>query len=562
MIKLNSNNVNKIYNGSTLITGIDYNGASRFTYFGGDSPSGCQITGCPDLVSSISSYQGTAMEVYDKTAQKWYMRNNLDQYEEYGLFADNITTATTYCGKLAKVDNTEYEWNGTSWESVGNATGTSVTIQSPSYIYNDSNHMFGIPLAFTGSSDARIQIKIKSLNNGGGRVVGDHDGDDQHDYRFFATSGRWYWDINTGRIQGGTASSTVDNWLEFGNYYIKDLSTGTNLVTGQTTTFQRSSTMYLGNNAYDTGGADRFQLSALTMYHGDTVARDFIPAIDNGEVCLYDKVSNAYFKSHNGRLPLSGGTISQVEVGNIEWPKDYDEKEAPATSVTVSDLSEVECPYEGLVAYVNGTKYTYTNGEWVEAIVVRSPSYIYNDANHNFSIPLDYTASTDTKFTMRIKPTTSGGGSILGESYTVWDDNNDYRIFLYQNKFCYDAVNKRLQTSFTALNNDLNIEFGTWYIKNLDTSAVVSAATFNYQRSSTVYLGAINYGGAVHTDLDLFQLSALTMYHGNTLERDFIPAIDSNDEICLYDKVSKQYFKSDNGIQPLSGGTITNVVIT
>ena len=366
MIKINGQEVKKLYKGSDLITGIQFDGTSAFTYYGGDAPTPVE---CPDVTENIVSYTGSASEVWDKTAQKWYMRNNLDQYEEYGIYADNITTATTYTGKLAKVDNTEYEWNGSSWVSVGNATGSSVTIQSPSYIYNGSSNMYSIPLDYTASTDSKYHIKMKHTGNAG-MVLSQNSsgGSDQNDYRVFIHQNAMYYDVVDSRIYGGSWLN-VDADLELGNYYIKNLSTGTDVKTGTTKTFQRDATLRLGYNyAHDSGSSDYFQLSALTMYHGDTIERDFIPAIDNGEPCLFDKVSLTYFKSDNNVNPLSGGTINQVEIGSVVWPVDYEAKQAPPTTVNFNSVAEMEayeCPYDGLVGYVGNDRYIYQNGEWV-----------------------------------------------------------------------------------------------------------------------------------------------------------------------------------------------------
>jgi hypothetical protein len=45
------------------------------------------------------------------------MLNNLDNYEEYGMYGDSFDTY--YQGKLVIVNDHEYEWNGTEWVDLG-----------------------------------------------------------------------------------------------------------------------------------------------------------------------------------------------------------------------------------------------------------------------------------------------------------------------------------------------------------------------------------------------------------------------------------------------------------
>lgn len=350
-------NINKAYLGNNLINRI----GNSFVYMG----DGVVPSACPTVIPSITGYEGGEMEVYSLDDEKWYEMNNLGQYEEYGIMptVNDLSTVTTYKGKLVIYNQHEYEYDGTQWVDLGSA-GTSRIIQSPSYIYNNINNAnkFSIPLNYTASTDSRIQIQFQPTNNGGTYIFGETSGNDNDDYRVFWNGGYAYFDIGNQRISVGNAINRNKNY-EYGNYYIKDLDYNTNLVTGPTQTFQRTNTVRLGYTGYTN---DTFTLSGLTMYHGDTKSRDFIPAIDDGEVCLFDKVSGEFYKSDNGKYPLSGGTIQDVEVGVIVPIKEYAEKETIETEVTVLSLDEIACPFDGMIAHVGDITYTYVDGEWVE----------------------------------------------------------------------------------------------------------------------------------------------------------------------------------------------------
>lgn len=382
MILKNNNIIYKLYKGANEINKFDKDNIEAFIRIIDEyvPPT------CPVVIQDIQDYQGSDPEVYSLADEKWYERNNLGQYEEYGIYetVNDLSTATYYPGKLVYYNGHQYESQNGQWVDLGEA-GTMVTIQSPSYIYTDSSsNAFSIPLNYTGSTDSKFTMQLKHTG-GAGMILSQSSqgGSDQNDYRIFCHQNAFYWDCVDGRVYGGSWLNQ-DASVEFGNYYIKNLTTGTDVATGATNTYQRDATMKLGyNTAHDGGTCDYFQLSALTMYHGDTAARDFIPAIDNGDICLFDKVSGQFFKSDNGKQPLSGGTITKVEVGSVTPIHTYPEKEEIETEVTVDSLDEVECPFDGLVAIVDGTRYVYENGEWVEAPIDWSQEYLTLEALDN-----------------------------------------------------------------------------------------------------------------------------------------------------------------------------------
>lgn len=383
MILKNNNIIYKLYKGANEINKFDKDNIEAFIRIIDEYTPPT----CPVVIPDIQDYQGSDPEVYSLADEKWYELNNLGQYEEYGIYetVQDLSTATYYPGKLVYYNNHQYESQNGQWVDLGEA-GTSILIDSPSYIYNDSNHLFSINLGYTASTDTKFSMKIRPTENGGGAIIGDSEAtSDQDDYRVFLYSNQFYFDTPGSatlgnRIYGGSFYNQ-DSEVEFGNYYIKNLKTDTNVATGNTFTCQRTSSLILGqSNQYGHSSTDKFQLSALTMYHGDTAARDFFPAIDNGEICLFDKVSGQFFKSDNGKQPLSGGTITQVEVGSVTPIHEYAEKEEIETEVTVSSLDEIECPFEGLIAIVDGTRYIYENGEWVEAPIDWSQEYLTFEA--------------------------------------------------------------------------------------------------------------------------------------------------------------------------------------
>ena len=89
------------------------------------------VSSCYEVITQpISQYTSTTYDsVYSFSDKKWYMKNNLSQYEEYGVYdiVEDISSATTYDGKLAVVGTTEYQYSGGSWSVVGTYEDLSVT---------------------------------------------------------------------------------------------------------------------------------------------------------------------------------------------------------------------------------------------------------------------------------------------------------------------------------------------------------------------------------------------------------------------------------------------------
>jgi len=120
MIKYNDNTINDWNFGDDNIIKVYKHGAVVFYKF--DSKQGGYKV-CYAVVDDITQYSETEFEdVYDKATEKWYKLNNLNQYEEYGIYGEG-RNITYYEGKLTVDDGYEYEWNGSSWANLGEISG-------------------------------------------------------------------------------------------------------------------------------------------------------------------------------------------------------------------------------------------------------------------------------------------------------------------------------------------------------------------------------------------------------------------------------------------------------
>lgn len=129
---------------------------------------------CYEIISTpITSYTSTTYDsIYSFSDSKWYILNNLNQYEKYGVYdiVNDISTATTYEGKLGVVGETEYQYSGGSWSVVGSYVDSSVTYTidntSPSpYVGQELSTTFKIPYADV-ESIGWVDLRIRD-NDGG-----------------------------------------------------------------------------------------------------------------------------------------------------------------------------------------------------------------------------------------------------------------------------------------------------------------------------------------------------------------------------------------------------------
>jgi len=153
-----------IYLGSTLL------------YSGGTTPPTPTGSTCFEVISEpITAYTSTTYDsVYSTADEKWYMLNNLNQYEEYGIYdiVEDIASATTYAGKLGVVGETEYQYSGGSWSVVGTYEDSSVTYEitdeDPSpYVGQELSTTFKIPFV---DIEAIGYVEFRISDNNGGNL--------------------------------------------------------------------------------------------------------------------------------------------------------------------------------------------------------------------------------------------------------------------------------------------------------------------------------------------------------------------------------------------------------
>ena len=391
MIKYNTKTINDWNFNTTNIVKVYHNGAVCYYKLEG-SPTPTGQTPCYAVVDDITQYSSTEfVDAYDKATKKWYKLNNLNEYEEYGLYGEG-RDITHYEGKLTVDGGYEYEYstNG-GWVNRGEVVGSSTIIKSPEYIERTSAYSGYCSLLEYLTEDTKIIIKHKQTNGGGddGCIVGDYNFTGSDDWRFLFSGNFFYYNFIT-EIKAYLKAMPMtkpEEW-EVGNYYIKDTASGTYIISGSTQTFSsRPDHMYLyhiGDGGAGKSGTDYGQFWYIKIYKNDVLVRDFIPWTDmNGNYGLYDKVNNVTVQT-TGQMTAST-TVNDVVVGSVEYPLHYEERQDPPKELAFDTMEEAlayQCPYVGVVARIGGVKYEFTYDEQYD-------TYQWNEINESFQVDLN-----------------------------------------------------------------------------------------------------------------------------------------------------------------------------
>lgn len=128
-------------------------------------------------------------------------------------------------------------------------------------------------------------------------------------YRFFNSQTTTYLDVNGQSARISTANSwDTTKWydVEFGNFYFKTTDPNGTVTNNTSTarTFTNSNTLYVNSYNYSYNNVyPLFDCARLKIYDGDTLLKDYVPAIDgNNTYCFYDNVASAYVYPTNGVL--------------------------------------------------------------------------------------------------------------------------------------------------------------------------------------------------------------------------------------------------------------------
>lgn len=442
---------------------------------------------CYDVTNDISTYTATTFEdVFDTSSDKWYKLNNLDQYEEYGLYEDvsSLSDATYYNGKLVVYNNHEYEYSN-GWNDLGEPT--QVPVLPSEYTELDYVLFSGTPLVISdlyAKSTLVSHLKFYYTSPKGAALYGSQGATDTADYRFFKSSaGTSYLDVMDSRLSGNWFSNSTVYEVEIGNNYIKHTSGATVIASGTPRTFDYSG---IAEYKMTLGNTDQGRIYHLKVWDKSKLVKDMYPCYRNADDALgmYDIVSDTFYAGSDASGSVTSTTVTQ-------YPKEYTEKYDPSNNLTFTSMTEANsydgCVYVGMTAYIDGAKYILSeNHEWI-------PNYLRLKA-------VSGDATVGMSFTDDYRPNLSYSADGT-RTWTTWDFSNitipqDKTIYFKGNNpvsgisYCYNSSTSTTNPSWTYVRNSFTM---SGYVES--SGSIMSLVHGDNVSNTTIPNGAKGYGG-------------------------------------------------------------------
>ena len=399
MIKYNNNTIFD-WNYDTLnVIKVYRNNAIVFYKVSGGSPTP-EYKVCFAVVDDITKYQETEFEdVYDKATKKWYKLNNLNQYEEYGIYGSG-RNITYYNGKLTIDEGYEYEWNGSSWVNVGEVTGTTATLPDVPFTvnynaknYNASTQTFAKTNGQLADTDVTITGGTLTTHDGyitvPGFTRGVISGYGTYFNRTNSTPNLTI--ISKQRTEKDAYCHMFANRSNLGNYnwmyrpYSNKLTLHGNSEQGYVTVTTQP--------VIESVRIDSNRLATYNNYTDNisSTQSSFSYGGINGSVALFagytDYSGDEFFVGDFYWIYMSQTTLTDEQVQQVinyneseeksEYPKYYSEKSDPLNNLAFNTLAEAQtyaynnCVYDGMRATIDGDRYyfdsTNENG-WVKIL--------------------------------------------------------------------------------------------------------------------------------------------------------------------------------------------------
>lgn len=391
MIRIGNDKINELYDGNTSINKAYYGGKNVFIRYASSSP-GVQRP-CFGVTDDILSYSDREyLDVYDLTSNKWYKLNNLNAYEEYGVYGKGLDI-TKYVGKLTVDNGIEYQWDGVKWNKVGEGIMSQYELPDVPFTLNynakdyDENtytikktegQLNGVDAVITGDTGQiiyngdflRINGNVRSLISG-------------NDISYFNrnSSNPNITIISKARGSGlpyilSNRDSTY-NWMyrQYSNYLTMHFTSekgniGCSSVEPNILSVRVDSNSNITYNNWTEGISSQ---GGTGNYGSPTT---------NGAAlfCGYSSSDSEYFRGDFYWIYMTQNTLTDDEVQQVigynenfnfvDVTVKYDVIEKPTNNVsfnTMDDMLTYKCPWVGMIAFIGNKKYQFSEDyEWIE----------------------------------------------------------------------------------------------------------------------------------------------------------------------------------------------------
>ena len=379
-LKLGSANVSAAYLGATQV------------YGGG----GYDL--CYGVADDISTYSArTFADVFDKTSGKWYKLNNLQQYEEYGVYGSG-RTITTYTGKLTIDDGYEYKYTGGTWVNIGAVSGSTAELPDVPFSlnfnakeYDSTTKTFAKTTGQLVDTDAVVYGNTPVAHddyvtvNGG--TYAPFTGYQTYINRSSASpnltviSKQRTADATNCHLFGNRSGSSDYNWM-YRPTSTKLAFHGSSQINGTNTTTQPviesvrvDSSRVIKFDNY----TDNTTTSAASFSYGSSQSSGCALFCGYSTGSTTEQFSGDFYWIYVSQNTLTDEEVQQVidynENGSsTEYPEYYDDKADPADNLTFNTLEEAEayalvnCVYDGMRAIIAGSRYVFDSEEGWEKV--------------------------------------------------------------------------------------------------------------------------------------------------------------------------------------------------
>lgn len=505
MIKYNNNTINDWNFGTSNLIKVYRNNAIVFYKVSGESPTP-EYKVCFAVVDDITQYQETEFEdVYDNATEKWYKLNNLNQYEEYGVYGSG-KNITYYDGKLTIDDGYEYEWNGSSWTNLGEVSGSSrvpIGYTEVEYIQNTSTAY--INTNFKPNQDTRIVAEMQTVTSTSyGRFLGAGSYDRTNAIQFdYETGANGTLHVSWGTVAGWTIySSCVGDYNKHTYDWNKNEFYRDNTLIGSVTygNFQCTDYLAIFGNILN-GTAENFlygRMYSFQIYDNGTLVRDLVPCKRDSDdkYGAYDIVNNVFYTSPNG-VNFIGGS----ETGSTEYPKYYSEKSDPLDDLTFNTLAEAKtyaynnCVYDGMRAIIDGDRYYFDSNDengWVKILEYYKVEDVTPNAASGWTISGSSTYNPDSSYydDFDLQTTSTSYATKIAKVTIYGYDHFTY----YLRTSGYSSYN------YVVATNVDEIQTPPSTMSYNSSSAITN--TFNWNKSPKSAVNLSNYRRVTYNNLD------------------------------------------------------------
>lgn len=384
---------------------------------------------CYDVTSNISTYTArTYVDVYDSTAEKWYKLNNLDQYEEYGVYGEG-KNITYYEGKLTIDNGHEWMWNGASWVDEGEVSASTESLPDVAFSVNYNAKDYDASTQTIAKTSGQL-VNVDAVISGGSSITFDTD--------HITITGSLRAPLNgyssyLNRSDNSPNLTIISKALTTGgNSLITNRDANYNWMYRQTTSkLLLHGSVAIGEIACSSSEPSilsvRVDSSRVVTYNNWTdnttssVTNFTYGASNSGGGALFNGYNTTiitkepwdgdFYWVYMTQNTLTDAQIQQVieynEGGTVEYPVEYSAKTAPVTSVTfqsVAEMNAYECPYEGLVGIVGNDTYIYSVANGWQLAPPTGSSYLALTAEEDgftfmFTNALEYSTDNGTTWT-------------------------------------------------------------------------------------------------------------------------------------------------------------------